>query len=69
MQQNFRQELEDRRNLVGDALGGMIVPGVQRQQFLPAHGVTKIKFVRTDDVAFRADAEQLGFERIEVEPG
>ena len=62
VQQNSRQELEHAGNLVRDALGGMEMAGVQAEEFPPHDSVAEIKLVRTDDVAFAADAEKLRFE-------
>ena len=45
----------------------MEVAGVQAQQDLSGHGVTQIELVRTDRVAFHAQAEEFGFHGIEME--
>ena len=45
----------------------MIVTGVERQQFLPADGVSEVKLMGTGHVAFAADAEQLGLHGVQIE--
>ena len=40
--------------------------GVEAEQLLLRDGVAQIELVRADDVAFRADAEQLALDRVEV---
>ena len=66
VQQNLRQEFQHAGNLVGDAFGGMVVPGVQRQQFFPADGVSEVKLMRAGHVAFAADTEQLGLHGVQI---
>ena len=43
--------------------------GIQREQFFARHSIPEIEFMRTDDVAFRADPKKLGLDRIEIEFG
>ena len=44
----------------------MVMACVERQQDLTADGIAHIEFVRADNVAFRADAEQLRLDGIDV---
>ena len=43
--------------------------GIERQEFLARDGVAQIIFGRAGGVALGADAEQLGFHGVEVQPG
>ena len=54
------------RDLVGDDLGRMVMAGVQAQQLAARDGIAEIELVRADDVALRADAEQLALDGVEV---
>ena len=47
----------------------MEVPRIEAEQLLPCHRVAHVKFVRADDVGFRADAEQLALDRVAREGG
>ena len=67
VQQNLRQKFQHAGNFVRDAFGGMIMAGVERQQFLPADGVSEVKLMRAGHVAFAADAEQLGLHGVQIE--
>ena len=70
VQQDLRQEHQHRADLVGDRFGRMVVAGVERVEHLARHRVAEIELVRSDGVALAADAEQLAFDRIQVEaPG
>ncbi len=69
MQQELRHELQHRRYFVGQALGGVKVPGVQAEQLLPGRGVAHVELVRADDVGFGADAEQLAFDGVQIVRG
>ena len=59
VEQQAGDELQDRRDLIGDRLGGMEVAGIQAVELLPLGGVAEVKLVRADDVALAADAEEL----------
>jgi len=67
VQRDLREEQQHRGNLVADALGRMEVPGVEREEFLPRQGIAEIELMRADDVAFRADAKQLGLDGIHIQ--
>ncbi len=45
------------------------MPGVERQQLLARYRVTHVEFERANRIAFGADAEELGFHRVEVNLG
>ena len=66
MQQNLVQEAQRCGDLVRDVFGGMEVPGIERQQFLARYGIAHVVFRRAGRIAFRSDAEQLGFHRIQM---
>src|SRR5207253_802935 len=53
---------------IGNAFRRMIMTRVQGQELAAGNRVTEIKFVRPDDITFRADAEELRLDRIQVEP-
>ena len=57
---------EHRGDLVGDDLGRVEVAGVEAEQLLARDGVAEVELVRADDVALRAEAEQLALDRVEV---
>ena len=44
----------------------MEVARVQAEQLLPRDGVAQVILVRADDVALRADAEELALDRVQV---
>ncbi len=67
VQENLRQEHQDRAQLVGDGLGRMVVAGVERQQLPPRERVRMIELVRADRVALTPDAKQLSFDGVAVE--
>src|SRR5439155_26732278 len=69
VQQDLLEELEYARNLVCDGFGRMEMAGVEAEEFLTSDGVAEIEFVGTHGATFRADAEELGFDGVEVEPG
>jgi len=64
---NLRQIEEHGGDLVGDALGGMVVAGVERDEDLAADGIAQVELVRADHVGFRADAEQFAFDGVEIQ--
>src|SRR5436190_11740852 len=66
VQQNLRQVEEHAGDLVGDALGGMEMAGVETEQLLARDGVAEVEFVRADGATLRADAEEFSFHGIEV---
>ena len=66
VQQDLRQEDEHRADLVGDRLGRMVVPGVERVEHAPRQRVAEIELVRANGVALEAEAEQLALDRVEV---
>ena len=66
VQQDLVQIHEHRRDLVRDDLGRMVMAGVQAQELLAREGVAEVKLVRADDVALRADAEQLALDGVAV---
>ena len=43
--------------------------GIECQELFASDGVADVEFVRTDDVAFGADAEQFWFDGVEIEFG
>ena len=59
MQHHLRHEQQERRQLVGHALRGVEVPGVERYQLLTLYAVGYVEIVGTDRVTFKADAEDL----------
>ena len=67
VQQDLRHERQDRADLVGDGLGRMVVAGVEREEHSARQRVAEVELVRADGVALDADAEQLAFDRVEVE--
>ena len=66
VQQDLVEVLEHGRDLVRDDLGRMVVAGVQAQELLARDGVAEVELVRADDVALRADAEQLALDGVAV---
>ena len=69
VQQDLVQVHEHRRDLVRDDLGRMIVAGVQAQELVAREGIAEVKLVRADDVALRAEAEQLALDGVADVPG
>src|SRR5207244_8981892 len=69
MQQDLIEVLEDRGELVRDDLGGMVVAGVEAEELAAREGVSQVELVRADDVALRADAEELALDGVAVELG
>ena len=69
VQQNLRQILHHAGNFIRDAFGRVIMAGVEAEEFFARDRVAEVKFVRTDDVTFTADAEQLRLNGVEVELG
>ena len=45
----------------------MKVAGIEAVELLVLRRVAEIEFVRADDVGFRADAEELRLDRVEME--
>jgi hypothetical protein len=66
VQQNFRNPHEHGANLVGNALGGVEMAGVQAQQLAPRGRVTEIKLMRAHYIALRPDAKQLALDGIAI---
>ncbi len=66
VQQDLVEVQEHGRDLVGDDLGRVVVAGVEAQQLLARDGVAEVELVRADDVALRADAEQLALDGVAV---
>ena len=66
VQQDFIEEQQHRRNLVGDRLGGVEMARVEAQQLPLGHRVAQIELVRADHVALRADPEQLALDGVAV---
>ena len=64
VEQQARNKKQHRRNLVGQCLGRVEVPGIKADRFLPRDGVSEVKLVRTRSVALRADAEELGLDGV-----
>ena len=46
----------------------MKMSGIQAKDLIIGDSVAQIKFVRADPVAFRANSEQLGFNRVAIMP-
>ena len=66
VQQDLVQVHEHGRDLVRDDLGRMVVAGVEAQELLAREGIAEVELVRADDVALRADAEQLALDGVAV---
>src|ERR1035438_6485320 len=69
VQQQAGAEHQHRGNLLGNHFGGVVVPGVERQHFLARYRVAHVELERTNRVTFGADAEKLGFHRVQVNAG
>ena len=69
VENDLRDVEHDRRDLVGEAFGGMEVAGVEAIEFLMLRGVAQVEFVGADDVGFGADAEEFRFNGVEVNLG
>ena len=68
VQQDLVEVHEHRRDLVRDDLGRMIMAGVEAEELLARDGIAEVKLVRADDVALRADAEELALDGVAVVP-
>ena len=66
---SFVQRRKHGGNFVGNRFRGMKMPGIQTEQLFVPHRVTEIKLVRADNVAFAADAEEFGFDSVEIQFG
>ena len=66
MQENLRHEAQHGGNLVRQAFRGVIMPGIKADEFLMFHRVAEVELVHADRIAFRADTEELAFNRIAV---
>ena len=66
VQQQARHIQHGGGNFVGNHFGGVEVPGIEAQRSAAAGGVSEIEFVGADGVAFRTDAEQFAFDRVDV---
>ena len=67
MEQDFVNELEDGRDFVREVFRGMEMAGVEAVEELVFDGVGEVEFVRADDIALRADAEEFALHGVEVE--
>ena len=67
VKQDLRKEHQDRADLVRDGFRRMVVTGIERVENLARQRVSQVELVRPDGVALAADAEQLAFNRIQVE--
>ena len=67
VEHDLREKLENAGDFVRDGFGWVIVTGIEGEEFFARDGVANVKFVRADDVAFGADAEEFWFHRIEIE--
>ena len=66
VQEQLGDELEDRGHFVCQVLRRMKMPGVEAVEELVLYGIREVKLVGADDIAFRADSEELALDRIEV---
>ena len=66
VQQDLVEVHEHRRDLVRDDLGRMKMAGVQAEELLARDGIAEVELVRADDVALRADAEELALDGVAV---
>ncbi len=66
MQQNLRQPHQDRGDLIGDSFGRMKVARIEAEQLAIGEGIGQVEFMRSDDIAFRTEAEQFAFHRVEI---
>ena len=66
VQQNLRHEAQHGGNLVRHVFGRVIMAGVEADELLVLHRVAQIELVHADGVAFRADAEELALDGVEI---
>ena len=67
VEEDFGEVDEDGGDFVGDGFGGVVVAGVEAEEFVVFEGVAEVELVGADGVGFEADAEEFSFDGVEVE--
>ncbi|MPN38209.1 hypothetical protein SDC9_185733 [bioreactor metagenome] len=65
MQHNVPDHQADRRQLVDDRFGRMIVAGIHAHAYAVFYGVGQIKLMGTHGEAFGADSEQFSLQHVD----
>lgn len=60
-------ELHQRRDLVGDGFGRVVVAEVEAEDEVAGLGVGGVEFLRADDVFLAAEAEEFSFDGVDAE--
>ena len=67
MQEDSVHEPDHRRDLVGDGLGGVVVPGVHADHEVLARRIGEVELVRADGERLEAEPEELALHRVAMD--